>query len=229
MESLDNLNIVDVKGELDVLTSKIISKYIQVCSTLADNEKINNNKIEDINNLNTSLSDNLNTKVVTINNLERELQIYKDREAEYINVINLKEEKINNLMNNITVVDCAPENKFDMLRAQAKEISDKDKEIIRLRKELKLSQNISNLTIDTVDTVSNEVPINEVPSTVNENDSSDDNECNVSVIKYRKKEYYIIDGESPQHVYLIEDDDNLGNKIGTWDKQENGKYKLTKF
>ena len=44
-------------------------------------------------------------------------------------------------------------------------------------------------------------------------DSDSEEECNVVEITYKKKKYYIIEGESPQYMYEIEDD-GLGKKVG---------------
>ena len=44
-------------------------------------------------------------------------------------------------------------------------------------------------------------------------DSDSEEECSVVEITYKKKKYYIIEGESPQYMYEIEDD-GLGKKVG---------------
>ena len=44
-----------------------------------------------------------------------------------------------------------------------------------------------------------------------------DVEISYSVIKYRKVEYYIDECEPP-NVYEIAEDEDVGNKLGTWKK-----------
>ena len=44
--------------------------------------------------------------------------------------------------------------------------------------------------------------------------SEDEEGVDVKTIKYRKKEYYIIVGETPQYIYTIDDDGDIGKKVG---------------
>ena len=48
-----------------------------------------------------------------------------------------------------------------------------------------------------------------------------------SIVKYRKVEYYIDESEPP-NVYTILDDEDIGEKIGTWEKNEKGKKVIVK-
>ena len=48
-----------------------------------------------------------------------------------------------------------------------------------------------------------------------------------SIVKYRKVLYYIDESEPP-NVYTILDDEDIGEKIGTWEKNDKGKKVLVK-
>ena len=56
-------------------------------------------------------------------------------------------------------------------------------------------------------------------------DESTDETDELFEISYRKKKYY---RDNENKVYEIKDDDEPGNCIGAWVKQENGKYKVVK-
>ena len=67
----------------------------------------------------------------------------------------------------------------------------------------------------------------EETESLSDKEPSDSEEEELSIIKYRKKEYYI-DTSDPPNVYeILEDDDEMGDKIGTWQetKGKNGKMK----
>jgi len=57
---------------------------------------------------------------------------------------------------------------------------------------------------------------------LNDNTEEDDYE----ILTYRKKEYWIKVGEDPQYVYEVLDDDCLGDKLGIYEKGNNGKMKV---
>ena len=46
------------------------------------------------------------------------------------------------------------------------------------------------------------------------------------ILTYRKKEYWIKKGESPQYVYEVLDDDCLGDKLGIYKEDNKGKLKI---
>jgi len=61
---------------------------------------------------------------------------------------------------------------------------------------------------------------------LSDKEQSESEEEELSIIKYRKKEYYI-DTSDPPNVYEILEDDEMGDKIGTWQETQgkNGKTK----
>ena len=56
---------------------------------------------------------------------------------------------------------------------------------------------------------------------------SEDEGISVEIIKYRRKEYFIIEGESPQYIYAIEDGE-LGDKVGEIEGKKKVFYKKNK-
>ena len=66
----------------------------------------------------------------------------------------------------------------------------------------------------------------EETESLSDKEQSDSEEEELSIIKYRKKEYYI-DTSEPPNVYEILEDDEMGDKIGTWQETQgkNGKMK----
>lgn len=59
-------------------------------------------------------------------------------------------------------------------------------------------------------------------------DEMSDEEISYSIIKYRKVEYYI-DECNPPNVYNIDEDEDIGDKIGTWEKNSKGKLTIKKL
>ena len=70
------------------------------------------------------------------------------------------------------------------------------------------------------------LPVDEETESLSDKEPSDSEEEELSIIKYRKKEYYI-DTSDPPNVYEILEDDEMGDKIGTWQETQgkNGKMK----
>ena len=66
----------------------------------------------------------------------------------------------------------------------------------------------------------------EETESLSDKEQSESEEEELSIIKYRKKEYYI-DTSDPPNVYEILEDDEMGDKIGTWQETrgKNGKMK----
>ena len=135
--------------------------------------------------------------------------------------------------------------RFTMLKAQDKEIHERDIEIKRLQSQLNLlkkedkievkiddvdeSNDKIEVKIDDVDE-SNDTDTQVIESEITEIDAdeeSEEDELNVDVIKYRKKEFYIIVGESPQYIYEITDE-GLGQKVGEIKGKRKVFYKKSK-
>lgn len=136
------------------------------------------------------------------------------------------------------------ENKFDIIRGQAKEIAAKDKELIRLREELvKAKQGIidKQVTIDKknigwspTSSPTPALPVKEqkldelvnVSKDEEEPDSESDEEY--EMITYRKNNYFMSKNKVYEIIKDEDGDDDVGKCIGDWVKQDSGKFKLIK-
>ena len=242
MEMVDK-DIVQIKSDLNSLTTKLLKAY-QDSVTRYSEEKIKNGKdLEEQNNVNSSLvqlvedhekqicelNDILDSKDADIAELQTELAKLRGE------MIEVKKEKSNS-------------ERHDMLKAQANEIMEKSNEIDRLNKLLSKKDKKTNvkmvvkekvekeeLVLDTVQTESpvkespvkeSHVSVDEETESLSDKEPSDSEEEELSIIKYRKKEYYI-DTSDPPNVYEILEDDEMGDKIGTWQETQgkNGKMK----
>jgi hypothetical protein len=240
----ETMNIVDIKSELDNLTTKLLNEHMKLETMYLQEKKVNTEHMTNINSKNTSICETLQSKVDRIHALEKEINGYKSREEEFNHTID-------NLKQQIKILEETNDerNKFDIIRGQAKEISAKDKEIERLTKAIvrlkelnDVKQNISLEVSETKDIVGwsptsnhNSSPIVEVgppltkPDTGIDDDDDDDDDDDegedLFVISYRKKKYY---RDNDNKVYSIEDNEEAGSCIGNWVKQDNGKFKLVK-
>tara|TARA_Y100000389_G_scaffold166292_1_gene170928 strand:+ start:192 stop:971 length:780 start_codon:yes stop_codon:yes gene_type:complete len=253
MDMVDK-DIVQIKSELNSLTTKLLKAY-QDSVTRYTEEKIKNGKdLEEQSNVNSSLvelveehekqicelNDIIESKECDIAELQTELAKLRGE------MVEVKKEKTNS-------------ERHAMLKAQANEIMAKSNEIDRLNrllskkekktnvemvvkeevekepvKEPKLTRSKSEeellLTGEPVSTPSSsdngEGDEGEETESLSDKEPSDSEEEELSIIKYRKKEYYI-DTSDPPNVYEILEDDEMGDKIGTWKEIQgkNGKMK----
>ena len=259
------MNIIDYKSQIDTLTSNLVKEYNKLEKQYIEGKKSSFNDLNDINNINSSITDCLEEKIDAINSLEKQVIVLEKREIEHVSTIKDLQKQLEE-----SLVEKEQTNKFDMLRIQSKEIVAKDKEIDRLQKllakykkdpDIKLNmsvlpKNILPLDIspmseglqndvsgwsptsspyptnDKVDD-SNEVPVPDKNSDEDlgeEEEGSDESEeegeeCDVSVIVYRKHNYYL---DPDNKVYKIEEDESMGPCVGDWIKGTTGKFKLVK-
>lgn len=136
------------------------------------------------------------------------------------------------------------ENKFDIIRGQAKEIAAKDKELIRLREELvKAKQGImdkqvnmdkKNIGWSPTSSPTPALPVEEVKldEPVNDSKEEEDPESEsdeeYEMITYRKNNYFMSKNKVYEIIKDEDGDDDVGKCIGDWVKQDSGKFKLVK-
>jgi hypothetical protein len=236
----DVINVVDYKHELDKLTGNILNEYMKLESMYLQEKNNSTKSLTDINSKNSSICEALQTKTDQIYGLEKEIEGHKSKEQEYIHVINNLRKDLDKMkeQSNESPKETETEtetNKFDIIRSQAKEISAKDKEIIRLTKELckvkemnEVKNGLSMVVKEDAKEIvsgwsptSSDIPKQEVPSLKLDNDDEED----MFEIFYRKKKYY---RDKENKVYEIKEDDEVGPCIGNWVKQDNGKFKVVK-
>jgi len=260
---MDTMNIVDYKSQLDSLTGDLLNEYIKLETMYLREKNKTTNELMDMNKLNSSFTSTLQSKIDEVSALEKEVQGYKSREQAYLNTIENQRIQLDELSKG--GVEETTENKFDMVRSQAKEITCKDKEIIRLTKEItrlkevnNMKQCLSMVIEDTSeeatdkpakDKPAKDKPAKDITSELDASDkeddsgggeeeddggaggeeeggdSEDDEDELFEVISYRKKKYY---KDNKDRVYAILDDEDVGDYIGEWVKQDNGRSKLVK-
>ena len=232
------MNIIDYKSQIDSLTSNLVKEYNKLEKQYINAQKTSFNDLNDINNVNSSITDCLEGKIDAINSLEKQVLTLKKKEDEHISTIKGLQDKLDE-----SLVEEDQTNKFDMLRVQSKEIVAKDKEIERLQKLLAkykkdpdIKLNIGLLTKELMKTpvvgfspTSSPTPIQpsidviKLDEEVSSDEGSDDEECDVTIVVYRKNNYYL---DAENKVYKIEEDDSMGPCIGDWVKGNTGKFKL---
>ena len=243
MDMVDK-DIVQIKNDLDSLTTKLLRAYHDSVTGYTEGKMRNAKDLEEQNNVNSSLislvednekkiqhlTDIIESKDAVISTLEKDIKTFSD------DIVELKKEKSNS-------------ERHDMLKAQATEIMAKSDEIDRLNKLLSKRDKKTNVemvvkeeiekvdevkvesVLDTVQTESpvkteSHVSVDDETESLSDKEPSDSEEEELSIIKYRKKEYYI-DTSDPPNVYEILEDDEMGDKIGTWQETQgkNGKMK----
>ena len=246
---MEAMNIVDYKSQLDSLTGDLVNEYMKIETMYLREKSKSTSELIDMNKMNSSVTGTIQSKIDEITGLEKEIQGHRSREQEYIQLIdNLRSQLEELRKEEIIKTDI---NKFDMLRSQAKEITCKDKEIIRLNKEVErlksmndMKNNLSMVIEDTTKQITGWPPISSsIPNKNNLGDISLDtpnkqepvdniesgeeevDEEEFFEISYRKKKYY---RDSENKVYEIVNGDDVGDYIGDWIKADNGKYKLVK-
>ena len=245
MDMVDK-DIVQIKNDLDSLTTKLLRTYHDSVTRYTEGKMRNAKDLEEQNNVNSSLislvednekriqhlTDIIESKDAVISTLKKDIKTLGD------DFVELKTEKSNS-------------ERHDMLKAQATEIMAKSDEIDRLNKLLSKKDKKTNVEMVVkeeiekvgggkeekveevkeelvLDAVHNESRVSEDEETesLSDKEPSDSEEEELSIIKYRKKEYYI-DTSDPPNVYEILEDDEMGDKIGTWQETQgkNGKMK----
>lgn len=255
MDMVDR-DIVQIKSDLNSLTTKLLKAY-QDSVTRYSEEKIKNGKdLEEQNNVNSSLvqlvedhekqicelNDIIESKECDIAELQTELEKLKGE------MVEIKKEKSNSERHDMLKAQAneitAKSNEIDRLN---KLLAKKDKKtnvemVVKEEVEKEPVKEVPKLTRSKSEEellLTGEPVITPSSSDNDENDDegeeteslsdkepSDSEEEELSIIKYRKKEYYI-DTSDPPNVYEILEDDEMGDKIGTWQETQgkNGKMK----
>ena len=226
--------IVEYKSKFDSLTSNFLKTYMNLETTFSQMKCDLSNQLLKAHQTNEKLTDIVSQK-------EQELQISQGKVTDL-------EKKISDKS---TLPEETSENKFDIIRGQAKEIAAKDKEILRLTSELNKLKESNLKTVENVvgwSPTTNATPEPQLPpeikldasndeavevdddnATSTEIKDNDSEEEEFEMITYRKVNYYL---DSKQKVYEIvkdeDGDDDVGKCVGDWIKQTSGKFKLIK-
>ena len=116
LENSSEMNIIDYKSKIETMMNGLFNEYLSLESRHLQEKENNTNLLKDSNSKQKSMNDLLQEKSDIIEGLEQEVLNYQSRESELQNTVtNLKEQLESKVVPETT------ENKFDMLRSQAKE------------------------------------------------------------------------------------------------------------
>lgn len=256
MEMVDK-DIVQIKSELNSLTTKLLKAYQDSVTRYTEEKIKNGKDLEEQSNVNSSLVELVEGHEKQISELNDIIELRDCDIAELQTelaklrgeMVEIKKEKSNSERHDMLKAQSneimAKSNEIDRLN---KLLSKKDKKtnvemVVKeevekepVKEDPKLTRSKSEeellLTGEPVSTPSssdNDEKTNdegEETESLLDKEPSDSEEEELSIIKYRKKEYYI-DTSDPPNVYEILEDDEMGDKIGTWQETQgkNGKMK----
>ena len=237
----NNSKLYSHREQLNTLVCNVFDEFLKL-----DTESTNT--IDSLNKQLDSLKDDYNSMLGTrvsehneelsllndkISSLETELNCLKKDNSNKDKLISELQKKVNSFTEETS------ENKFDIIRGQAKEIAAKDKELIRLREELvKAKQGImdKHVTMDKknigwspTSSPTPALPVEEVKlDDPKEEDPDSDSDEEYEMITYRKNNYFMRNNKVYEIIKDEDGDDDVGKCIGNWVKQDSGKFKLMK-
>jgi len=248
----NNSKLSTYREQLNTLVTNVFDEYVNI-------ETESTKTINSLNKQLDSLKDDYNSMLATktsehkeelkslndkISLLECELDDVKKDNSNKDKLVLELQQKVDSFTEETS------ENKFDIIRGQAKEIAAKDKELIRLREELvKAKQGImdkqdimdkqvtmdkNNIGWSPTSSPTPALPVEEVkldePVNVNskEEDPESESDEEYEMITYRKNNYFMSKNKVYEIIKDEDGDDDVGKCIGDWVKQGSGKFKLVK-
>ena len=217
------MDIADSRSKLINLVDEITDSYSSILEEKYENKDKENKDFVFLNNQNKSQKEELEEKDNQIKDLNKKCYDYEQMINSYQE--RMKEIEEEQLCNN----------KVSIVKSQANALDEKDKHIEQLEQKIKLMQSIGQTTEKNVSVKIEEVksPIIGFSPTINENNSvkpveplileSSDEDVQIKSVKHKNNKYYIIVGEEPQFIYKIDDDDEIGDKLGKRTPKKKGK------
>lgn len=131
--------------------------------------------------------------------------------------INLLEKKVQSLEENLKLQNESCKIQETIIDTNTSEIPDQSEESDEIKKDKVNTQDSEVLSAGKED----------VDAGKEDAEEGDEEEgVDVKTITYRKKEYYIIVGETPQYIYTIDDDGDIGEKVGEMVKNKKTFYAI---
>ena len=241
----NNSKLSSYREQLNNLVTNVFDEYVKL-----ETESTKTN--ESLNKQLDSLKDDYNSMLgAKTSEHQEELKLLNDKisslecELECVKKDNSNKDKlVSELQQKVdSFTEETSENKFDIIRGQAKEIAAKDKELIRLREELvKEKQGIMDkqVTMDkknigwsptsspTPALPVEEVKLDESVNVSKEEDPESESDEEYEMITYRKNNYFMSKNKVYEIIKDEDGDDDVGKCIGDWVKQTSGKFKLVK-
>ena len=134
--------------------------------------------------------------------------------------IDLLEKKVQSLEENLKLQNESCKIQETIIDTNTSEIPDQSEESDEIKKDKINTQDSEVLSAGKED-------VEEGGVDTGKEDAEDEEEgVDVKTITYRKKEYYIIVGETPQYIYTIDDDGDIGEKVGEMVKNKKTFYAI---
>ena len=241
---MESSTIIENKNKLISLVQDIVNEY-NIMSELKIQKNCESSlEHRRLNDLIRDQEKNTQEQQKLIENFENENKKVKRQLHEYETMIRDLEDKI------VSLSEVKEEgNKFGIIKTQADDIFNKDREIERLNRmivKMKKSDNEKTKIDDILEKVEEKIEVDEVSIQIEEKimesepspggsihgeeveeEEVEEEEEEIEGIKftYRKKDYYYIEGEENNNVYEVNGDD-IGNRIGKWAMNNKGKRKV---
>ena len=240
---MESSTIIENKNKLISLVQDIVNEY-NIMSELKIQKNCESSlEHRRLNDLIRDQEKNTQEQQELIENFENENKKLKKQLHEYETMIRDLEDKI---------VSLSEEgNKFGIIKTQADDIFNKDREIERLNRmivKMKKSDNEKTKIDDILEKVEEKIEVDEVSIQIEEKitesepspggsihgeeeeveeEEVEEEEEEIEGIKftYRRKDYYYIEGEENNNVYEVNGND-IGNRIGKWVMNNKGKRKV---
>ena len=241
----NNSKLSSYREQLNTLVTNVFDEYLNLETESIKTVDSLNKQLDslkgDYNSMLASKTSEHEIELKSLNNkissLEFELEDVKKENSNKDKLVSELQKKVN------SVTEETSENKFDIIRGQAKEIAAKDKELIRLREELvKAKQGIldkqvtmdkKNMGWSPTSSPTPALPVEEVkldePVNVSKDEGPDsDSDEEYEMITYRKNNYFMSKNKVYEIIKDEDGDDDVGKCVGDWVKQNSGKFKLIK-
>ena len=227
------MDICSKKNQINDLLQDIFCEYNRMNETKIQSKCESDLEMRNMITTIRDLEKSETNKIKINQELEDEIRSLKRQICEY-------ESMINDLQKKLEIADEEEQenNKFDMLRIQAKEITMKDREIDRLNKLIKNLKS-KEQEEDKIDSLLEKVTFKE--ENIVEIIESDKLTCepdkltcekeeldrgNLLKVTYKKVKYHVYSNENPQYVYEFNDEKKADKILGIRTKNEKGKYKI---
>ena len=227
------MDICSKKNQINDLLQDIFCEYNRMNETKIQSKCESDLEMRNMITTIRDLEKSETNKIKINQELEDEIRSLKRQICEYETMINDLQEKLE-----IAGEEEQENNKFDMLRIQAKEITMKDREIDRLNKLIKNLKS-KEQEEDKIDSLLEKVTFKE--ENIVEIIESDKLTCepdkltcekeeldrgNLLKVTYKKVKYHVYSNENPQYVYEFNDEKKADKILGIRTKNEKGKYKI---
>jgi len=245
------MEILDCKGVINEKINAILNEYQQLEQKHSQENKLFSEEVERLNQLNLRFSHELSEKdklltckdktIYDYENMIKELQINKKEEGKF-DMIRGQDQEIKNINDELLKrkaeikrlnekINLLEQTNISSVEMKVEEVEEKVEEPLKVEEKVEEPLNVEEkveepLNVEEPLKVEEKVeePLN-VDDKVEDNESMDEEPLNVEVITHYKKSYYVIENESPQYIYNIDDDEGLGDKVGLIEKGKKVFYK----